>query len=84
MSLSLDERVIERCLCGTAALSAASRRAIGALVSRDVLMRKTAEFYSEFYCELDKLGEEEVLRVDVFVDALFSKGRGRAKRGASS
>ena len=67
----VGEDAIERWMCVPAGIPEASRCALMILVSHDVFTRKVADFYVDFYGELEEVGEAAPPNVEILFDFLY-------------
>ena len=73
----VGEDAIERWVCVPAGIPEAPHCALMILVSQDVFTKKVAEFYVDFYGELEEIGEAPLPNVEIFTRLLCKTERGR-------
>lgn len=73
MRTILDE-TIERYACNPKAIPKAVRYAVEVLIGHDRFVCQVAEFYGEFYEELEGVEEHAAPNLDAFIDLLFQHG----------
>ena len=72
MRVTLGENLIENWVRGSRGISEEAQYVLAVLVSRDAFARKTAEFYADFYSELEKVEGISLPNVEAFTNVLYS------------
>lgn len=72
----VGEDAIERWVCVPAGIPEAPRCALMILVSGDAFTKKVAEFYVDFYGELEEIEETALPNVEIFTNLLCRAERG--------